>query len=93
MDYCISPTSATISPDWLGISQVRSRHPHRTDVHEDFILHFFMDDGRELTWEQFESLEIALDQAACIIGVRQSEWRECCIQNHNDEKIPWSRVA
>lgn len=93
LDYCISPTSTAISPDWLGVSRVCSRHRHRTDVQEDFILHYFMDDGRELTWEQYENLEIALDQAAYTVGVRRSEWRECCIPNHDDEQIPWSRVT
>jgi len=49
-----------------------------------------------LAYEQFDTLEIALDQANAIAGIPLNGWRECHIklpETLDDDRIPWAYVA
>ena len=83
-----------INPDWVAITHAILRSRQRPDGIESFNLTFFMDDGKCLTWEQFETLEIAIDQAKAIVGILSDEWNVCRVEITNDDgTIPWSDVA
>jgi hypothetical protein len=82
-----------INPDWVGITHAILRWRRRPDGIENFNLAFFMDDGQCLTWEQFETLQIAIDQANSIIGILPEEWNVCRVEITNEDgTIPWSDV-
>ena len=83
-----------INPDWVAITHGVIRSSRRPDGIEGFNLTFFMDDGSCLTHEQFETLEIAIDQAHAIVGIRPDEWALCRVEITNDDgSIPWQAVA
>lgn len=85
---------APINPDWVAITHAILRWRRRPDGIESFNLAFFMDDGQRLTWEQFETLEIAIDQAKSIVGILPDEWHSCRVEIDNDDgSVPWSSVA
>jgi hypothetical protein len=69
-----------IDCDWLVISSV-------TDDDRDgsFILYFVDRGGRARELLQFESLEIALDQAHAICGFAQSGWTICSVLVSGDK--------
>jgi hypothetical protein len=73
-----------ISPDWIGITHCVGRWERRTDMSDDFIIYFMTDDGRDLEFEQYETLEIALDQAHGRYGIRKDEWV------HTNQDVDWS---
>lgn len=60
----VRPIPAT----WLGIIEVQE------DGRRSYELGFYTDDGQRLEGLQFDSLDIALDQAADIVGVTADEW-------------------
>jgi hypothetical protein len=80
-----------ISPDWVGITHVRWTEECRTEPHDSFDLSFRRDDGSEITWEQFETLRIALDQAKAIVGVKEEEWKTVSIEMTEDG-WPWNKI-
>jgi hypothetical protein len=83
---------APLEPDWLGITHSLTPHEHRAVPLESFNLCYFRDDGELLYWQQFETLEIALDQAHAVVGVEREEWRACDIEIPEDERVPWSAL-
>ena len=85
---------APIRPDWVAITHAHIWSRRRPNGIEGFNLTFFMDEGLRVTSEQFETLEIALDQAKAIVGIRHDEWRTCHVEiTTEDGSIPWSGVA
>lgn len=77
-----------IEPDWVAITHGFSR---RLDGYN---LVFFRLDGTMITWEQFETLEIALDQAHAIVGIEHSEWEACHVEiTDEDGSISWEEVT
>jgi hypothetical protein len=83
-----------IKPDWVAITHAILRSGRRPDGIEGFNLVFFMDDGQCVTWEQFETMQIAIDQAKSIIGMLPDEWHTCRVEIVNDDgTIPWTNVA
>ncbi|NQT17686.1 MAG: hypothetical protein HQ582_33330 [Planctomycetes bacterium] len=83
-----------INPDWVAVTHAVLRSRRRPDGIEQFCLAFFMDDGQRLTWEQFETLHIAIDQATSIVGILPDEWYACRVEIVNDDgTMPWSDVA
>lgn len=85
---------APINPDWVAITHAILCSPRRPDGIESFNLTFFLDDGQCLTWQQFDTMEIAIDQANAIVGIRPDEWHTCCVEIANDDgTMPWSNVA
>ena len=83
-----------ISPDWVAITHGGIWSRCRPNGIEGFNLAFFMDDGLCVTSEQFETLEIALDQAKAIVRILHDEWHTCNVEITNqDGSIPWSSVA
>lgn len=81
-----------IKPDWVGIIHRRWTEERRVTPHEAFDLSFRRDDGSEITWEQFESLRIVLDQAKAIVGINREEWQTVGIDMTEEEGWPWSRI-
>ncbi len=74
-----------IEPDWVAISHAVAKD------RDSYNLLFFKFEGECLTWEQFETLEIALDQAKAIVGLNHSEWDRCEIEITNDDgSISWN---
>ena len=63
-----------IRPDWLAIVFVPSTP---NSVVESFVLYFLDADGNDLEFLQFDTLEIALDQANAIAGVANGDWTQC----------------
>jgi hypothetical protein len=92
-------TLEPIDPDWVAITHAVSVREGRTDFSEGYCMYFLTDDGRMLAYEQFDTLEIALDQANAIAGIPQTAWRECHVELPEDQEdqddicIPWSYVA
>jgi hypothetical protein len=80
-----------IKPDWVGIIHRRWTEDRRAAPHESFDLSFRRDDGSEITWEQFESLLIALDQAKAIVGINRTEWKTAAIDMTEDGWC-WTRI-
>ena len=65
-----------IAPDWLVITE--SLIPGC--VADTFLLYFLRENGEILEVLQWETLEIALDQADSIAGMRHSSWSRCRLQ-------------
>ena len=63
-----------ISAEWLAITFAPATPKN---VVESYVIFFFDSDGRELEFLQFDTLDIALDQAHAIVGVKQDEWHQC----------------
>jgi hypothetical protein len=77
-----------IEPDWVAITHGFSR---RLDGYN---LVFFRFDGTVITWEQFDTLQIALDQAHAIVGIQYSEWKSCHVEiTDEDGRISWEEVT
>ncbi|MFT5094953.1 MAG: hypothetical protein ACI8P0_000090 [Planctomycetaceae bacterium] len=74
-----------IRPEWLAVTFVPSTPK---SVAETYVLSFLDTDGDELEFLQFETLEIALDQARAIAGVEHFDWTECSTPIPND----WDRI-
>ncbi len=78
-----------IDPDWLAIT-----HATGAKGLESYNLVFFRFDGTPITWEQFDTLRIALDQAHAIVGVDCSEWAACGVEITNEDgSISWDDVT
>ncbi len=78
-----------IDPDWVAIT-----HATGEKGLESYNLVFFRFDGTPITWEQFDTLRIALDQAHAIVGVDWSEWTPCRVEiMHKDGSISWDDVT
>ena len=77
-----------INPDWAAVT-------HAIDGNnESFNLVFFRFDGTPITWEQFETLEIAVDQAHAIVGIEHSEWENCDAEIlSEDGTIAWTDTS
>ncbi len=71
-----------IEPSWLGIVRWRD------GLREAFQLAFYTDDGRLLEFLQYDTLEIALDQAADIVGPEPDDWEVVCIAMPLDRDGP-----
>ena len=79
---------APINPDGVAVT-------HATDGNnESFNLVFFHFNGTPITWEQFETLEIAVDQAHSIVGIDHSEWESCNVEILNEDgTIAWADIS
>lgn len=73
--YTVDPP-APIPCEWLGIAHVNDGPPADP---ETFLLYFLSEVGVVLEVLQYETLEIALDQAHAICGYPQNEWVMCDI--------------
>jgi hypothetical protein len=82
-----------INPDWVGINHAVWKDAQRSGVAEGYNLAFYRDSGEVLEYLQFDTLEIALDQAKAIAGIQPSEWRECNVSVSNDGQVPWESAA
>ncbi len=51
------------------------------------MVYFLCDNGEILELLQFETLEIALDQAKWIAGIRHSDWIGCNVRVPEDGRI------
>ena len=73
-----------IEPDWGAITHGKTKN------NEGYNLVFFKIDGTPITWEQFETLEIAIDQAKAIVGIKKTEWSNCEVEiTREDGGISW----
>ena len=87
-------TLEPIRPDWIAITHGIIWSERRPGGIDGYNLYFLMDDGRCLATECFETLEITLDQAKAIAGVRRDELRECRVQvKSEDGSFRWSDVT
>lgn len=74
-----------IEPDWLGVVRWSEKDQER------FELAFYTADGGWLEGLQFDTAEIALDQAAEIVGVLPGQWEAVSIPMPEDADGPtWS---
>ena len=89
-------TLQPIDPDWVASTHAVAMREGRTDLSEGYCMYFLADDGEMLAYEQFDTLEIALDQANAIAGVPRTAWRECRVElpsDQDDIRIPWSWIT
>src|SRR2546422_10843839 len=92
----LADTLRPIDPDWVAITHAITAREGRVDFDDNFCMHFLTDDGRMLAYEQFDTLEIALDRANAIAGIPLNGWGECHIklpETLDDERITWAYVA
>lgn len=77
-----------IPATWLGVIESQE------DGRQSWELGFYTDDGRWLEGLQFDSLDIALDQATGIVGVRKDEWETTDEPIAEDGAVPgWPASA
>jgi hypothetical protein len=72
--------------DWLTVVL------HRDDenpLHETFALAFSDDSGVGYGWYQYDTLQIALDQAHDIFGVAQEEWEVANEDARSSPVVSW----
>ena len=87
-------TLEPIRPDWVAITHGIVTSDRLVAPGEGFNIAFLTDNGQHLAFMQFETLEIAIDQAHAIAGIRHGEWTACHVEVTDDEgRIPWSLVA
>jgi hypothetical protein len=87
-------TQEPIRPDWIAITLGVIWSKRRPDGIDGYNLYFLMDDGRCLATKCFETLEITLDQAKAIAGIREDEWQVCRVEvTSEDGSFRWSDVA
>jgi hypothetical protein len=55
---------------------------------EGYDLELWGDDGRRLTCLQYETLEIALDQAHAVLGIDQADWAVTTVVSQEPEALP-----
>ena len=73
-----------VQPAWLAITHATGKNV------ESFNLVFFANDGSPIDWCQYDTLQIAMDQAHAMVGVERSAWERCNAEITNDnEKIRW----
>ena len=77
-EEAVRPIPAT----WLGVLEVQG--PGR----RSFELGFDTDEGQWLEGLPYETLDIALDQAADIVGVRAEEWERVDMPIPEDGEVP-----
>ena len=82
-----------INPDWVGVNHTAWKVPQGSKESEAYNLAFYRDDGELLEYLQFDTLEIALDQAKAIAGIQPSEWRECNVSVSSGGRVPWESAA
>jgi hypothetical protein len=68
--------SAPIDPDWIAITE-SSELGSEPDC---WLLYFLRDSGDVLEMLQWETLDIALDQASSIAGILHSSWKRCRVE-------------
>jgi hypothetical protein len=80
---------APISCEWLGVAHVNDGPPADP---ETYILYFM--DGRGVPQEmlQYDTLEIAVDQAHAICGFSQEGWSGCDIAVRDDGSYDVARL-
>jgi hypothetical protein len=83
---------APIDPDWIGIVRHTRYSDRIQEGRESYRLSFFNEKGEEITYEGFDSLEIALDQAKRIVGINHNEWVTCTVPFPEDDIVPWKSV-
>ncbi len=81
-----------IKADWIGISHSILKLPQRSDEIESYIVNFYSERGDLLEALQFETLDIALDQAKAIVGIAPTEWRNCSVPVPDDGRVSWDAI-
>jgi hypothetical protein len=81
-----------IKADWIGISHCVVRLPPRSEEIESYIVNFYSERGELLEALQFETLNIALDQAKSIAGIAPSDWRNCNVPVPDDRRVSWDAI-
>src|SRR5262245_28356897 len=78
-----------IAAEWLAISEVRDHD----DEPSDFCLYLLDREGAPSECLQFETLDIALDQAHDIVGVARVEWLTCSVVHSGRASNPVDLTA
>ena len=81
-----------IKVDWIGISHSVLRLPQRSEEIESYIVNFYSEPGELLEALQFETLNIALDQAKAMAGIAPTEWRNCNVPVPDDGRVSWDAI-
>lgn len=76
-----------IRPDWVAIT-----HARLAENCESWNLYYLSSAGYVYAIEQYETLEIAMDQAQADAGVMHAEWTHCWASVPEDGVIPRSAV-
>ncbi|HVG36035.1 MAG TPA: hypothetical protein VM911_23490 [Pyrinomonadaceae bacterium] len=82
-----------IEADWVGINRIVHKIPGRLNDVIGYSLAFYSDKGEALEYLQFDTLDIAIDQARDIAGIQPSEWRECRVSVPTDGRVLWESVS
>lgn len=81
-----------INADWVGITHCVHELEHRKGFFENFTLYFYSAEGKDLGYFQFDTLQIALDQATAIAGIQPNDWESCSIHMPEDGIMQWKRT-
>jgi hypothetical protein len=73
-----------IRPDWIAVTEVtaQGQEPH------SWPMYFLTNDGEVLASFQWETLEVAMDQAHAIAGIPRATWCECRVAVPKSGRIP-----
>ena len=74
-----------IPADWMAIVHWRESH----HAPESFSVTFLSEDGTWLEGLNYDTLDIALDQAASLTGVKPEEWEVVEIAAEDEDLGPW----
>ena len=66
-----------MTPHWAFVVDSSVQWHGRSNRLEGFDVALYSDDGVMLEWLQYETLEIALDQACELLGIKQYAWEVC----------------
>jgi len=92
VEICISDPPEPIDPFWVGITRCRYTPERRTVPVEAYVLSFMAETGEEITWEQFDTLRIAIDQGYSIAGILPDEWQALRLE-WPDGGLPFAKVV
>ena len=92
-DYMMGDPPEPLNPTWVGISCFVRRSARIPNGRESYKLCFYDEQGKEITHNDFDTLEIALDQATAIVGIGRHEWRECSVQVPESGEVPLKSVC
>lgn len=83
-----------LDPEWVGVIEISDMNEGRGP--DEYAVALYGSDGRCLEWLQFETLQIALDQARAILGIEQDEWLPCRIplpEDEGEDALRWTDLA
>lgn len=90
LDYADS-SGNLIDPDWLTITHNQlgvNCHGGSVGTHGSWSMEYRREDGSVITWNEFETIELAIETAQRWHSINPAEWRTCMLPD-SDSARPW----